>query len=608
MELYEILGVEKRATDDELKRAYKKMALKLHPDRNYDNVDEATAQFVKVQAAYDVLSDPQERAWYDAHGIAGGMGFSKYDNDAGAGKVTTAEELKRYFDPMLYANVTDTPDGIYQVAASIFSRLAREEAEAVFDQGLDDDDYAQLPTFGDSQSNWARETKQFYDVWLNFTSRKTFAWHDQYRTKDAPDRRTRRAMENENKKARDAARKEFNETVRALISFVRKRDPRFKLRQKHTGATKMSAKAQANAAAAQASRDRKANVQRREGYEEQEWEKIEDEDIEEFFSDIEEKKRARRRAKNGFDESPDDDSNSGDDESVTDGGAENEDEDEEVIDLFECIVCDKTFKTRKQFVSHEQSKKHIKALQKLKYEMQKEGINLGIDSDKNSPNCSQSKSYNSKPDLEESDFDSEDEEEEFVPQKKQAPKPSFSVLMQDDDDDDEEEKEDVPAFASKTSATAQKGKKSIQDLLSQLEGTKLQSGGGANDSDDDDWSTNTKSKKGKKKGKQAAAAGGSKKKQNGNKSDATTIPRELQGFLAAEDSANLGDAAAGDNASGNGRQLGKAKLKKLKRTQLNDVSLTCTVCHTEFPSRNKLFDHVKVSGHAAAPPNTGKRK
>ncbi|KAF5113866.1 hypothetical protein DV454_003315 [Geotrichum candidum] len=602
MELYDILGVEKRATDDELKRAYKKMALKLHPDRNYANVDEATAQFAKVQAAYDVLSDPQERAWYDAHGIAGGMGFSKYDDDAGAGKVTTAEELKRYFDPMLYANVTDAPDGIYQVAAGIFSRIAREEAEAVFDQGLDDDDYAQLPTFGDSQSNWARETKQFYDTWLNFTSRKTFAWHDQYRTKDAPDRRTRRAMENENKKARDAARKEFNETVRALVSFVRKRDPRFKLRQKHTGATKMSAKAQANAAAAQASRDRKANVERREEYEEQEWEKIEGEDIDEYFSDIEEKKKARRRAKNGFIDSSDDDSDSGDDESVIDSGAE--DEDEEVIDLFECVVCDKTFKTRKQFVSHEQSKKHIKALQKLKYEMQKEGIDLGIDGDNTATNGNKSKSSKSN-NLEESDFDSEAEEEEFVP-KKQAPKPSFSVLMQDDDDDDdeEEEKEDVPAPASKTPTPPKKGKESIQDLLSQLEGTKL--GGGANDSDDD-WSTNTKSKKGKKKGKQPAAAGGSKKKQNGNKSDATTIPRELQGFLVAEDDANVGDAAASDIASGNGK-LGKAKLKKLKRTQLNDVSLTCTVCHTEFPSRNKLFDHVKVSGHAAAPPNTGKRK
>lgn len=599
MELYEILGVEKRASDDELKRAYKKMALKLHPDRNYDNVDEATAQFAKVQAAYDVLSDPQERAWYDAHGIAGGMGFSKYDDGAGAGKVTTAEELKRYFDPMLYANVTDAPDGIYQVAADIFQRLACEEAEAVFDQDLEDDDYAQLPTFGDSQSNWARETKHFYDVWLNFTSRKTFAWHEQYRTKDAPDRRTRRAMENENKKARDAARKDFNETVRALVSFVRKRDPRFKLRQKHTGATKMSAKAQANAAAAQASRDRKANVERREDYEEQEWEKIEEDDIDEFFSDIEEKKKARRRAKNGIDDLSDD-NNDSDEEEVTAGDTtKNEDDEEEVVDLFECIVCDKTFKTRKQFVSHEQSKKHIKALQKLKYEMQKEGIDLGIDGDKstlsNNNKSSNSKAQSKKVDSE-SEEEAEEEEEELGFKKKQAPKPSFSVLMQDDSED--EEQDETSASASKKTALFKTEKESIQNLLSQLEGTKLKSSGGSSDFDDD-WSTSAKSKKGKKKGKQAVSAGGSKKKQA--KSDGA-IPRELQGFLAAEDPEAADDVGAGN------KPLGKAKQKKMKRTQLNDVSLTCTVCNTEFPSRNKLFEHVKVSRHAAAPPNTGKRK
>lgn len=44
--------------------AYRKLALKFHPDKNLDNIDIAKEQFLLVQQAYDVLSDPHERAWY----------------------------------------------------------------------------------------------------------------------------------------------------------------------------------------------------------------------------------------------------------------------------------------------------------------------------------------------------------------------------------------------------------------------------------------------------------------------------------------------------------------------------------------------------------------
>ena len=64
---YELLGVDVTATDLELKKAYRKKALQFHPDKNPDNVDEATEIFATIRSAYEVLSDPQERAWYDAH-------------------------------------------------------------------------------------------------------------------------------------------------------------------------------------------------------------------------------------------------------------------------------------------------------------------------------------------------------------------------------------------------------------------------------------------------------------------------------------------------------------------------------------------------------------
>lgn len=68
---YSILGVSKTATDDELKRAYRKLALKWHPDRNLDNQDEANARFKEISEAYDVLTDPQKRQIYDAYGEEG---------------------------------------------------------------------------------------------------------------------------------------------------------------------------------------------------------------------------------------------------------------------------------------------------------------------------------------------------------------------------------------------------------------------------------------------------------------------------------------------------------------------------------------------------------
>ncbi|KAI5194363.1 Dnaj-like Subfamily C Member 21 [Manis pentadactyla] len=60
---YEALGVRRDASEEELKKAYRKLALKWHPDKSLDNAAEASEQFKLIQAAYDVLSDPQERAW-----------------------------------------------------------------------------------------------------------------------------------------------------------------------------------------------------------------------------------------------------------------------------------------------------------------------------------------------------------------------------------------------------------------------------------------------------------------------------------------------------------------------------------------------------------------
>ena len=71
-DFYEILGVPKNASDEEIKKAYRKLAMKHHPDRNQGETSKAAeVKFKEAKEAYEMLSDPQKRAAYDQHGHAG---------------------------------------------------------------------------------------------------------------------------------------------------------------------------------------------------------------------------------------------------------------------------------------------------------------------------------------------------------------------------------------------------------------------------------------------------------------------------------------------------------------------------------------------------------
>src|SRR5262245_45479019 len=83
---YEVLGVNRDADEETVKKAYRKLAMKHHPDRNPDN-HRAEEQFKEAKEAYEVISDPQKRAAYDRYGHAGvdpaaaaggGAGFTSF--------------------------------------------------------------------------------------------------------------------------------------------------------------------------------------------------------------------------------------------------------------------------------------------------------------------------------------------------------------------------------------------------------------------------------------------------------------------------------------------------------------------------------------------------
>jgi len=86
---YEVLGISKNASAEEIKKAYRRLAMKYHPDRNKDDPD-AEDRFKEIQAAYDILADEQKRAAYDQFGhagvdpgAAGGFGGGGFGQGAG---------------------------------------------------------------------------------------------------------------------------------------------------------------------------------------------------------------------------------------------------------------------------------------------------------------------------------------------------------------------------------------------------------------------------------------------------------------------------------------------------------------------------------------------
>ncbi|KAK6118065.1 hypothetical protein DH2020_048192 [Rehmannia glutinosa] len=227
--LYEVLGLSRDCTADEIRSAYRRLALQRHPDklvRSGVPEAEATAAFQELVNAYEVLSDPRERGWYDSH--RNQILFSS--TSAASGSSSFVPDLFSFFSNSVYSGYSDSGRGFYKVYGDLFEKIYANELSFAKKLGLP------LRRKLRSSATWRvlmlRQefllslVTAFYNYWLGFVSVLDFYWADQYDAMAGPNRKSRRLMEEENKKLRKKARREYNETVRGLAEFVKKRDKR----------------------------------------------------------------------------------------------------------------------------------------------------------------------------------------------------------------------------------------------------------------------------------------------------------------------------------------------------------------------------------------------
>ncbi|GAA6048777.1 hypothetical protein JCM3770_003961 [Rhodotorula araucariae] len=643
---YEVLGVEAVATQDEIKKAFRKLALKEHPDKNPHDIEGATQRFARIQAAWECLSDPQERAWYDDHRDDinnGGQGASEaeasfFDNlrrgtakpaaRATPGRGLQTPHLMKFFSTSAWSGYDDAPTGFFNTFATLFALIGGEET-AWSSPHL-------YPAFGTRETP-ADDVRTFYAAWINFTTEKDFAWKDTYRVEEDMPRWQRREIDKENTRARNAAKREYNEAVRNLVFFVRRRDPRYTSTSSSTA--RAAAEAETRAALATASRARAAEREAAAArYSAQEWQ------------------------------------SGGVDAVVKMWEEESEDEgdgDEGEEEIVWCEACARGYRSGGAWENHERSRKHGKNVERLIKEMQLEDEALGLGTAPTSPPSAATPSNaataaeadaaalaSSLADFSISTLSSAPASAAMNPDAEDAPfaytgkkeprrraQPPAGVRSLDDqsadegsrvlaaagDVDVEGELEASPGQAARVAGGRKKGKKGRRrgaldaDLLDVGPGAGEGEGGGDDDdedavavlgigagalldSSDEEWRAGGAAPRGKKgrKGRKGGGASGRSAATSGAATPASTSAPapasasapavfELPADGGAERDAQMRKEEA-DQLSKKDKRRAKEAAKKAGAKE----DANCNVCGEAFPSRTKLFQHISDTGHALA--------
>ena len=472
-----------------------------------------------MQSAYEILSDPQEKAWYDSHRDAilrdeDNVLGEHYEHDV---RITTADDIMKMFAKFRgQLDFTDSDTGFYAVLRRTFETLAREEELACEWEGLDPITY---PSFGHADDAYGNNVRPFYAAWNGFATKKSFSWEDVYRYSEAPDRRVRRMMEKENKRFREEAIREFNDAVRSLVAFVKRRDPRSKANiQSEAERQKMLRET----AVAQAARSKAANQTKQ----------SQQEPIPEWMKTSEHQ-----------------------DTEVSD---ESEEAAEERV---ECVVCGKSFKSEKQYEAHEKSRKHVRAVQHLKRQMQQEDRDLHLkESNETSAQQPGPSTINAK----------ESEETNMMPDAEAAVEQRDDSNLSKDESDRHFEAGGLNRFKEGPG----KSPKDVSSLAAAADSPESSS--------NDEYATR----------------GRLQERILGSPEEAVHKDIDHLSKILASSSLNL------NNSRNAQPRMGKAKEKRVKKAAQKSIAnagseadFKCAACQAGFSSKTRLFNHIKDLGH-----------
>lgn len=204
-------------------------------DKNAHQADEAHERFQEIQNAWEVLSDPQERAWYNSHReqilCSGSHQTGSSTADVQAESPYPDFDFERYTSRSAFAGFADDKHSFFTVFGGLFSRFAEEEQEAYRRQKPVEKNLKRPPSGPPLGGADAEEVgvKAFYMFWCNFQTIKDYSWLDEYNPTSAPGRRIRRLMEAENEKRRRGGKMAFVSHVRRLTERIRGKDPRMEV-------------------------------------------------------------------------------------------------------------------------------------------------------------------------------------------------------------------------------------------------------------------------------------------------------------------------------------------------------------------------------------------
>lgn len=455
-------------------------------------------------------------------------------------------DVFQYFTAACYKGFGDDDNGFYATYAKVFDQLATEDIEFMDSP----DEFEDIPKFGTSTSDYVTVVGPFYAYWQSYCTKKTYTWLCPHNITEIRDRRILREIEKETKKLAQKARKERNDEIRALVSFVRKRDKRVQEYKK-----KLEERAEINRIKQQ--QHRLAQLRKNQ----QEAAAIQSNHQSVFNTTDHEARLREIEQAYGTSDSEYDDYDENDD-------IENEDNqkdgaEELTLDDLYCVACNKSFKNISSFENHESSKKHRESIEKLKKQMMhEEQEHLAESDDEDS-------------DLDLADLDEEVEEEQsdneikIVDTKKKSNKKSKksknkAQIMQPQSDEENADLEQVT--------------KPMMDVNI------------GNVSDNDAWNDDAGKKSKKSKNRKANIK--SKVKNNGPEPDTNGAESSEPSFNKKLNRKSAREVTS-DKSMANGDD-----------SQSIDVSHTCVTCQSTFDSKNKLFNHLKKTNHGVYIPKT----